>query len=44
MATIKMRRLRANIPDEGRNIVLVWEDRGNPMKDLAFPVMENGGE
>ena len=33
MATIKMRRLRANMPDEGRNIVLVWEDRGNPMKD-----------
>ena len=28
-----MRRLRANMPDEGRNIVLVWEDRGNPMKD-----------
>ena len=21
------------MPDEGRNIVLVWEDRGNPMKD-----------
>ena len=33
MTTIKMRRLRANMPDEGRNIVLVWEDRGNPMKD-----------
>ena len=33
MATIKMRRLRANMPDEGRNLVLVWEDRGNPMRD-----------
>ena len=33
MATIKMRRLRANAPDEGRNIVITWEDRGNPMKD-----------
>ena len=21
------------MPDEGRNIVLVWEDRGNPMRD-----------
>lgn len=28
-----MRRLRANAPDEGRNIVITWEDRGNPMKD-----------
>ena len=33
MATIKMRRLRANSPDEGRSIVLTWEDRGNPMRD-----------
>jgi len=33
MATIKMRRLRANMPDEGRTLVLVWEDRGNPMRD-----------
>jgi len=35
MATIKLRRLRANAPDSGRNIVLTWEDRGNPMKDSA---------
>lgn len=28
-----MRRLRASAPDEGRNIVLTWEDRRNPMKD-----------
>jgi hypothetical protein len=33
MAIIKMRRLRANTPDEGRNICLTWEDRGNPMRD-----------
>lgn len=33
MATIKLRRLRASAPDEGRNIVLTWEDRGNPMRD-----------
>jgi len=35
MATIKLRRLRANAPDSGRNIVLTWEDRGNPMRDSA---------
>jgi len=35
MATIKLRRLRANAPDTGRNIVLTWEDRGNPMRDSA---------
>jgi hypothetical protein len=33
MATIKMRRLRADSPDEGRTIKIICEDRGNPMKD-----------
>lgn len=33
MATIKLRRLRANTPDSGRNIIITWEDRGNPMRD-----------
>jgi hypothetical protein len=33
MATIKLRRLRAYAPDSGRNIIITWEDRGNPMRD-----------
>lgn len=33
MATIKLRRLRASTPDSGRNIIITWEDRGNPMRD-----------
>ena len=33
MATIKLRRLRASAPDDGRSIKITWEDRGNPMKD-----------
>ena len=39
MATIKLRRLRANAPDSGRNIVLTWEDRGNPMRDSAGDII-----
>ena len=33
MATIKLRRLRAYAPDTGRNIIITWEDRANPMRD-----------
>jgi hypothetical protein len=33
MATIKLRRHRAYAPDSGRNIIITWEDRGNPMRD-----------
>lgn len=32
MATIKLRRLKANIPDEGRNIRIVWQDLANPLR------------
>jgi hypothetical protein len=33
MASIKLRRLKANTPDEGRSIQVVWQDIANPLRD-----------
>jgi len=33
MATIKLQRLKVNMPDEGRIIRIVWRDIANPLRD-----------
>lgn len=33
MPTIRLRRMKATTPDEGRVLTLVWEDRANPLID-----------
>lgn len=33
MATIKLKRLKVNMPDEGRIISIVWQDVANPLRD-----------
>lgn len=33
MAGIKLKRLKVNMPDEGRIILIVWQDVANPLRD-----------
>lgn len=33
MTTIKLKRLKVNMPDDGRSIRVVWQDVANPVRD-----------